>query len=197
VTSPSLSSIRYLLSPHYTTQQISLLDAPDFLLHPLRDLSGRTYFPGFIGLNSIGANDYSNSILQSLIHVKPFRDFFLLGGSDFEIISNKSSKQPYQTVSGQKSSIPLFFPNSTELVRKFSLFVRRIWNNGGNGMFKAQVSPLELMQEIEKESKGKFGTTKQEDPVEFLSWLLNRLHVDLGGGRKKDSEFPKMIRSID
>ena len=64
-------------------------------------------------------------------------------------------------------------------------------------MFKAQVSPLELMQEIEKESKGKFGTTKQEDPVEFLSWLLNRLHVDLGGGRKKDSEFPKMIRSID
>lgn len=29
--------------------------------------------------------------------------------------------------------------------------------------------------------------TEQGDPVDFLGWLLNQLHRDMGGGKKKNS----------
>lgn len=145
-------------------------------------------------MNSIGGkNDYENVVLQSLLHVKPFRNYFLTGGNLQNSTSNSNSNSKSLTIQNQNGTsgqqLPKFFKDSTELIRKFSLFARRFWNNSANGMFKAQISPLELLQEIEKLSNGKFGINKQEDPVEFLSWFLNRLHLDLGGGRKKDSEY--------
>lgn len=54
-------------------------------------------------------------------------------------------------------------------------------------MFKAQVSPHEFLQEVNKRSNGKFKTTERGDPVEFLGWLLNTLHRDLGGTKKRAS----------
>lgn len=33
-------------------------------------------------------------------------------------------------------------------------------------------------------SNGRFKITKQADPVEFLSWVLNALHKDMGGTKK-------------
>jgi U4/U6.U5 tri-snRNP-associated protein 2 len=30
---------------------------------------------------------------------------------------------------------------------------------------------------------------EQGDPIEFLGWILNTLHRDLGGGKKRDSSM--------
>lgn len=36
-------------------------------------------------------------------------------------------------------------------------------------------------------SKKRFRIGVQSDPVEFMSWLLNTLHTDLGGTKKRNS----------
>jgi U4/U6.U5 tri-snRNP-associated protein 2 len=47
------------------------------------------------------------------------------------------------------------------------------------------VSPHEFMQAVMSASAKRFEIEKQGDPVEFLSWLLNRLHYDITGGKVK------------
>ncbi|KAF8908813.1 cysteine proteinase [Mucidula mucida] len=77
-------------------------------------------------------------------------------------------------------------PTGTELTRRFATLARKIWNPR---LFKAQVSPHEFLQEVNRASDGKFRLEKQGDPVDFLSWLLNKLHKDLGGKKKKSSSI--------
>jgi U4/U6.U5 tri-snRNP-associated protein 2 len=43
------------------------------------------------------------------------------------------------------------------------------------------------LQEVASASNKRFKITEQGDPLEFLSWLLNSLHRDLGGTRKPNS----------
>ncbi|KAK5212357.1 Ubiquitin carboxyl-terminal hydrolase 10 [Exophiala xenobiotica] len=101
------------------------------------------------------ANDYLNVVVQALAHVAPIRNFFLL----------------HQ------------FPQTTpQLPVRFSTLVRKIWNPKA---FKSHVSPHELLQEIALRSSKKFTLTQQSDPVEFLSWFLNNLHLTLGGSKTK------------
>jgi U4/U6.U5 tri-snRNP-associated protein 2 len=69
-----------------------------------------------------------------------------------------------------------------ELVRRTSILFRKIWNPRA---FKNHVSPHELLQEISLRSNKRFTLTNQSDPVEFLSWFLNNLHLGLGGSRTK------------
>ncbi|GJJ73339.1 U4/U6.U5 tri-snRNP-associated protein 2 [Entomortierella parvispora] len=122
------------------------------------DLNRKPYIPGFIGLNNVKANDYVNVVIQVLAHIPPIRDFFMLKQLD----------------------------DKSELVKRFSTLVRKIWNPSA---FKGQVSPHELLQEISNSSNRKFKLTEQSDPLAFLSWFLNALHRDLGGSKKKDSSI--------
>ncbi|KAK7754173.1 Ubiquitin carboxyl-terminal hydrolase 10 [Diatrype stigma] len=69
-----------------------------------------------------------------------------------------------------------------ELVRRCAVLFRKIWNPRA---FKNHVSPHELLQEISLRSNKRFNLTAQSDPVEFLSWFLNNLHLGLGGSRAK------------
>ncbi|CAK3852174.1 U4 tri-snRNP-associated 2 [Lecanosticta acicola] len=69
-----------------------------------------------------------------------------------------------------------------ELVKRFSTMVRKIWNPKA---FKSHVSPHELIQEVSLRSGKKFLLTEQADPVDFLSWFLNNLHLSLGGSKTK------------
>lgn len=98
-----------------------------------------------------------NVIIHSLLHIPPLRDYLLL--SDFR------GKEP-------------------ELLKRFAGLAKKIWNPR---LFKSQVSPHEFLQEVNRASTGKFRLEKQGDPVEFLGWLLNRLHKDMGGTKKKNS----------
>ncbi|CAG8981003.1 hypothetical protein HYALB_00013323 [Hymenoscyphus albidus] len=69
-----------------------------------------------------------------------------------------------------------------ELVKRLSILIRKIWNPRA---FKSHVSPHELLQEISLRSNKKFTLTAQSDPVDFLSWFLNNLHLSLGGSKTK------------
>ncbi|KEY71585.1 hypothetical protein S7711_06046 [Stachybotrys chartarum IBT 7711] len=74
------------------------------------------------------------------------------------------------------------FSKKSELVKRCSILLRKIWNPRA---FKAHVSPHELLQEISLLSNKRFNLTTQSDPVEFMSWFLNNLHLGLGGSKTK------------
>lgn len=69
-----------------------------------------------------------------------------------------------------------------ELVKRCAILFRKIWNPRA---FKNHVSPHELLQEISLRSNKRFTLTAQSDPVEFLSWFLNNLHLGVGGSKTK------------
>ncbi|CAH0005022.1 unnamed protein product [Clonostachys byssicola] len=74
------------------------------------------------------------------------------------------------------------FSNKSELVKRCSILFRKIWNPRA---FKSHVSPHELLQEVSLRSNKRFTLTAQSDPVDFLSWFLNNLHLGLGGSKTK------------
>ena len=157
VSDPSLEDISFVLAPKFTGSSVASLSSPSHLSKPSYDLSSKPYIPGYIGLNDIKRNDYMNVIIHSLLHVAPLRDFLLL--------SNFRGKE-------------------SELLKRFAGLAKKVWNPI---LFKSQVSPHEFLQEVGRASGGKFSLERQGDPVEFLGWLLNHLHKDLGGTRKKNS----------
>ena len=110
-----------------------------------------------------------NAIIHALLHVIPLRDYFILNPA----------------ASG---------PDATELVKRFSMLCRKVWNPRA---FKGQVSPHEFLQECSNASAGRFKITEVGDPLEFLSWLLNQLHIDLGGSRKPRSSQSSSCRALD
>ncbi|KAI9502211.1 hypothetical protein BX070DRAFT_226936 [Coemansia spiralis] len=150
----SLNDIKAAISPKYTDLQVSNID---MRCEYSRDLSGKKYIVGFIGLNRIKSNDYMNVVIQAFSHIPPVRNAFLL------------------------------MPNiekQTVLVQRMAVLVRKMWHSK---LLKAHVSPHELAQEVVNRSKQRFKLDIQGDAFEFLTWLLNTLHIDLGGTRKKSS----------
>ena len=105
-------------------------------------------------MNNIKENDYFNVVIQALAHIPPLRNFFML-----EDLSDKS-----------------------ELVQRFSVLVRKIWNTRA---FKTHVSPHELLQQTSRQSSKRFDLLHQSDPVDFLSWFLNNMHLALGGSKTR------------
>ncbi|PPQ77001.1 hypothetical protein CVT25_014818 [Psilocybe cyanescens] len=159
VSDPSLEDIAYVLAPTFTENSVSSLSSPSHLSRLSYDLNHKPYLSGYIGLNNIKRNDHLNVIIHCLLHVPPLRDYLLL--------SNFRGKEP-------------------ELLKRFAGLAKKIWNPR---LFKSQVSPHEFLQEVNRASGGKFRLEQQGDPVEFLGWLLNRLHKDCGGTKKKDSSI--------
>ena len=151
VKSKSLEDIKYVSDPRYTREEVREIDRRP---RTSWTLAGKEYVPGFVGMNNIKENDYLNVIVQSLSHVEPLRNYFLLED----------------------------FVGAPELVKRTSILFRKIWNPRA---FKAHVSPHELLQEISLRSNKRFTLTAQSDPVEFLSWFLNHLHLGLGGSKTK------------
>jgi len=157
VSDPSLEDIAYVLLPTFNRESVSVLSTPAHINRISYDLASKAYLPGYIGLNNIKRNDHMNVIIHALLHVQPLRDHLLL--SKFQ---------------GKES----------ELLKRFSGLAKKLWNPR---LFKSQVSPHEFLQEVNRASAGKFRLEQQGDPVEFLGWLLNKLHKDFGGSKKKNS----------
>jgi len=160
----SLDDIKYVLNPTFPPENISMLDTVDKVS---RSCDGTLYRPGIVGLNNIKANDYCNVVLQALSHVVPLRDYFLREENYINI------KRPPGD-------------NNVVLVQRFGELIRKLWNPRN---FKAHVSPHEMLQAVVLCSKKKFQITSQGDPVEFLSWFLNALHLALNGKKKATSSI--------
>lgn len=159
VSDPSLDDISFVLSPSFNPASIANLSSPAHLAKPSYDLANKVYLPGYVGLNNIKRNDHMNVIIHSLLHIPPLRDYLLL--------SNFRGKE-------------------SELLKRFAGLAKKLWNPR---LFKGQVSPHEFLQEVNRASAGKFRLEQQGDPVEFLGWLLNRLHKDTGGTKRQNSSM--------
>ena len=72
--------------------------------------------------------------------------------------------------------------NPSHLVHRLGEILRKMWNPR---QYRGQVSPHELMVAVAKTSQGRFVAQRAADPAEFLTWLLNQIHVDLTGGKRK------------
>ena len=144
-----------------------------------RAYDGTTYLPGIVGLNNIKANDYCNVILQTFSHVSELRNYFLREQNYVHLL-----KLTHATT-GKKQQ-------QQELVQRFGELLRKLWNPRN---FKAHVSPHEMLQAVVLCSEKRFSITEQGDPVNFLSWLLNSLHLGLGGSKRDSSSIIyKMFR---
>lgn len=165
---PSLEDVAFVLAPSFNPQSTASFSSPSHLRKLSYDLANKPYLPGYVGLNNIKRHDHMNVIILALTHIPSLLDYLLL--SDFR---------------GKES----------ELVKRFAGLAKKLWNPR---LFKAQVSPHEFLQEVGRASAGKFRLEEQGDPVEFLSWLLNRLHKDMGGTKKKNSSrsFKKYLSSL-
>jgi U4/U6.U5 tri-snRNP-associated protein 2 len=98
VKSDTLNDIKVVVDPKFTLENVRALDKQK---QPAWDLLGRKYIPGFVGMNNIKANDYTNAVVQALAHVSPLRNFLML-----EDLSSRP-----------------------QLVQRFSTLVRKIWNS--------------------------------------------------------------------
>lgn len=98
VKSKSLDDIKVVADPRFSAAEVKALDKK---VGPSWDLSGKKYYPGFVGLNNIKANDYLNVVAQALSHVQPLRNFFML-----EDLSSRP-----------------------QIAQQFSILVRKIWNS--------------------------------------------------------------------
>ncbi|VDO01711.1 unnamed protein product [Rodentolepis nana] len=152
----SLEDITYLLNPLFQKDVIKSLDTN---LGMVRAYNGLTYYPGFVGVNNIKANDYCNVIIQLLSHISPLRDFFLQPENYQEQIKRAAAGD-----------------HMTLLVHRFGELIRKLWNPRN---FKTHVSPHEFLQAVVLCSKKRFQFTEQGDALEFLSWLLNALDQTL------------------
>jgi uncharacterized UBP type Zn finger protein len=152
-----LEDIASVLSPSFEKSSLPKASSLEYVSMPSYDLAGKPYIPGYIGMNNLKRHDHMNVVIHALLHVPPLRDYLLL--------SRFQGKEP-------------------ELLKRFATFAKKVWNPR---LFKSQVSPHEFLQEVGRASNGKFRLEQQGDPVEFLGWLLNQLHKDMGGTKKKNS----------
>jgi len=143
VKSNILNDIKYQVLPTYTTEDLKKLEDPTF---KSIDLNGNIYTPGYIGLNNMKANDYSNVIIQALSHVPLIRDKLLL------------------------TSLNNF---SNELNKRIIILMKKLWSPK---LFKNHISPHELLQYISILSNKKFNINTKSDPKNFLIWALNSMN---------------------
>ena len=169
---PSLEDIASALHPTFNGKELAKIDENTELA---RDLFGRRYLPGFVGLNNLNKTDCINSCVQALAHVTPLRDFFLQQGPSNETavtISTKSTDS--QVVSAHRMS--------QHVTQCFGELVRKLWSGK---RFKNQVDPHMLTQGIAVASKNRFRIGQQIEAGEFMAWFLHQLHVGLGGSSRK------------
>lgn len=160
----SLDDIIYVLKPTFTKAEIANLATNT---KSSIAFDGTAYLPGIVGLNNIKQNDYCNVILQALSNVQTIRNYFLQESNYQKYIGNVQNPQEL-------------------LIYRFGELLRKLWNPKN---FKAHVSPHEMLQSVVDCSKKKFQITKQGDPIEFLSWFLNSLHLALHGTPKNNSSI--------
>ena len=209
---PSLDDIRDAFKPLYSQEDIDSLDQETDLG---RDLFGRRYLPGFVGLNNLNKTDCMNATLQALAHVKSLRNFFLRcgNGESFELVLDITSKTkagggPKKRKRGNgdgnrdgmagtfvgaagmtktKQTKVTVDPNSfSHLAKCFGEMVRKIWSKK---KFKSSVDPHMLVQAISVASNKRFTIGKQIEAGEFIAWLLHQLHIGIGGTRKAGSSI--------
>lgn len=172
----SLNDIAHALNPTYTESIIQNIDTNTTLS---RDLFGRRYLPGFVGLNNLNKTDCVNAIVQALAHVPPLRDFFL-----------RQRERQLPASSSSKASLPTI-RQALQVTQAFGALIRKIWSHQ---RFKHHVDPHMLVQAISKASNKKFGAGQQAEVGEMLTFILHQLHLGCGGKIKKKANKSSIVQ---
>ena len=194
-----LFEIKQNLLPVYTKKDIKLIDkiAADFRI----SLDNKKYLPGYIGLGYVKNCEYFNVIIQSLSHIKKFRNFFLeynykISNKDdyIEVFINKLSEiikklcnfSSYKTHIDQRECLQLLEKASQKkfLISNFNInenntsksnninnFNLNNNNTGNDIILNGNYNNLTLNKETDNNYNNNI--------IEFLSWLLNILKIFL------------------
>mmetsp|Transcript_45798 Transcript_45798/g.111652 ORF Transcript_45798/g.111652 Transcript_45798/m.111652 type:complete len:589 (+) Transcript_45798:57-1823(+) len=179
---PSLADISAAIHPTYTNDEIQTIDQNTGLS---RDLFGRRYLPGYVGLNNLNKTDYINVAVQALAHVKPLRNFFLRLTHRDMYATPINSKAGVTTLANNKhkKNKKIKPPHRmSDLVLCFGELVRKIWSHQ---RFKSHVDPHMFVQAVSASSNKRFEVGKQAEIGEFMAWLLHQLHLGVGGSKTK------------
>jgi len=187
-----------------------------------RDLLGRMYLPGFVGLNNLKKTDCINATLQALAHVRPLRDFFLRCGSGdiFEVPlttirrkkKKKKRKRKRDTNNKRKrnddydnddndndddddmtTTTALHKVDPTKFSHLAQCFGELIRKMWSDRRFKSTVDPHMLVQAVSVASHKRFTIGKQAEAGEFIAWLLHQVHLGIGGTRRPGSSIVHQV----
>lgn len=171
VKDPSFLDIVSALHPRFSSKEITTLDTVPVRL---RLLDGSARMRGVVPLDNLQSIDYANSVFQLLLRISPVRNFLL----------NKHwGNEDAITAPMRKTNADSL--EQSALISALAKLCAKMWSSSA---YRAHVAPHELMQEVSKASRGRFGLLKQEDPVQFFAWLVNIL-VGKNGPNKK-FKFP-------
>lgn len=190
----SLQDIRRALQPTFTRRQVQTLDMEKELV---RDLFGRRYLPGYVGLNNLHKTDYLNCVVQALGHVRPLRDFFLMAPSNsnrdddnrVDAVAHTAGEGSSANDGGKKRKLTTLttktktattipYEEFSPIAKSFSLLLRNMWSPH---RFKSNVDPHMFVQAVSVASNKRYHVGQQAEAGEFLSWLLHQLHLGVGG----------------
>ena len=181
----TLRDIQYNLKPTFTPADIAALDTG---LRRLRTAGAgdEGYVVGLMGLNNLKQTDWLNVVLQSLVRVTHFRNHFLLASYNTTDTAT-AAFVPASTTLSVSSSLQSS-AQAVALLPSFTLLMRKLCNTRA---FRGHVSPHELLHALSTASNGQFRIDQSADPLQFLSFLLNRLDREIkvgtgagkGGGR--------------
>ena len=166
-----IPDIRAALCPTFSAEQIRRIDFAE----PSRDLFGRQYIPGFVGLSNLNKTDGINCVVQALAHVPPLRNYFL----------SLPSTESVSSVNASASS-STDRKLARQVTESFAGVVRKLWSRD---RFKSNVDPHELIHSISVASQKKFGVGRQCEASELMTWLLHQLHIGTGGNHKAGSSI--------
>ena len=152
-----LFQIKQNLLPVYSKREIQLIDKISSNFYT--SLGGDSFLPGFLGLGYVKNCQYFNVVIQSLSHLKKFRNFFL----EYNIkIDNKDD------------SIEIF-------IKKLSEIIKKLWNYSS---FKTHIDQRECLQLLEKASNKKFliSNNNNDIPISDGTKSNNINNFDLNNG---------------
>jgi U4/U6.U5 tri-snRNP-associated protein 2 len=189
---PSLLDIRAALRPTFTRHDVSRLDWNTQLA---RDLFGRSYLPGFVGLNNLTKTDGINACIQALAHVPPLRDFFLTYSHEDEQQAGNNHNHTSSLSKSQGSShIVSGHRMAQHVTQCFADLVRKLWSDK---RFKNHIDPHRLTQAIAVASHNRFRIGRQMDVGDFIAWFLHQLHQGVGGGGSTKKKSKKSNNNKD
>ncbi|RKP02399.1 hypothetical protein CXG81DRAFT_606, partial [Caulochytrium protostelioides] len=181
----SLDDIRHVLKPQYTRADVAALHRPPpsealrdgAAVAPWpRDLDGKPYLPGFMGITNSLTHAYATVVLLMLAHMPPLRDYLLLHDIDAQRATHR------------------------RIVAVLTAFTRRLWNARA---FRAHVSVDYLLQLLEGRPAGGAGATassssaaaassRPRHPIDALMSLIHMVNSGLTAARAP----PVLARAI-
>ena len=152
-----LFQIKQNLLPEYTKREIKLIDKISSNFYT--SLAGDSFLPGFLGLGYVKNCQYFNVVIQSLSHLKKFRNFFL---------------EYNRKIDNKDDAIEIF-------INKLSEIIKKLWNFSS---YKTHIDQRDCLQLLEKASNKKFlmSNINNDIPVSDGTKSNNINNFDLNNG---------------